>query len=70
MLALHVSDRMAWRLLLACCCAAAAAPPGGGHASPSPAPPYRHALEAAVLRDGALAPLPLPLYVTDTYMGG
>ena len=68
MLALHVSDRMAWRLLLAW--AAAAAPPGGGHAGPSPAPPYRHALEAAVLRDGALAPLPLPLYVTDTYMGG
>ena len=67
MLALHVSDRMAWRLLLACCCAAAAAPPGGGHAG---GPRYRHALEAAVLRDGALAPLPLPLYVTDTYMGG
>ena len=31
---------------------------------------YQHALEAAVLRDGALMPLPLPLYVTDTYMGG
>eukprot|EP01048_Picozoa_sp_COSAG05_P003804 COSAG05_NODE_185_length_14731_cov_30.866389_1_plen_243_part_00 len=32
--------------------------------------PYRHMLEAVVMRRGELVPLPLPLYVTDTYLGG
>jgi hypothetical protein len=29
-----------------------------------------HDLEATVMRGGALVPLPTPLYITDTYMGG
>ena len=36
----------------------------------APAAAYEHALEAAVLRNGALVPVPTPLYVVDVYMGG
>lgn len=52
---------MLWPLLA--CCATALV---GGRESRH----YQHAVEAAVLRDGSLVTLPLPLYVTDTYMGG
>ena len=31
---------------------------------------YQHELEAVVMRNDALVALPLPLYVTDTYMAG
>jgi hypothetical protein len=41
-----------------------------GNAGTRPPSAYRYELEAAVMRGNELVPLPLPLYVTDTYLGG